>query len=123
MARKALYKSRWATIPQSQSCHRCESGFFSTVPQLWHTWLSWVVRVGNSTTSAPALAALRRELGEKPSRGPLAHGFPPPALQCAVGQAFGLDPLAQGQHPVGQLPLGALPGRGQAPVGFGEPST
>ena len=37
----------------------CERGFFATVPQLWHTWLSRVVRVGDSTTVAPALSALR----------------------------------------------------------------
>ena len=58
-AKKALYKSLWARMPHCwQLCQRSLSAFFCLFPH-WQLWLSAVVRVLNSMTSPPALAALR----------------------------------------------------------------
>lgn len=58
-ANHAEYKSRCTRLPSANTCHRWDSGFFTHSPVSWLTCDSRVVRVANSTTEAPALAALR----------------------------------------------------------------
>ena len=58
----ALFTSRPQLAPQAQTCQRSRKGFLTTARHAWHRCEGFRVRVGASTYTTPASAALYRKM-------------------------------------------------------------